>query len=71
MNLQNENSDKSGFAIRATSSVLLLTATVLLVGSLYMARSVKPSPNSGRVTNVEAISLIFSGAAPLSWRRAI
>ena len=44
-----------GFAFRAASSVLLLTATALLVGSLITAHSVKTSPNSGRVTVESAI----------------
>ena len=50
MDLQDKRqTGKDGVAIRAISSVLLLTATGLLVGSLIMAHPVKPSPNSGRV----------------------
>lgn len=49
MDLQTAKQDgKSGF--RFVSSMLLFVATLLLVGSLYMAHSVNPSPNSGRVT---------------------
>ena len=56
MDLQNTKpSGHDGAAIRAISSVLLLTATGLLVGSLVMAHSVNPSPNSGRVTINKAI----------------
>lgn len=44
-----------GTAFRAASSVLLLTATALLVGSLITAPSANTSPNSGRVTVDTAI----------------
>jgi tetrahydromethanopterin S-methyltransferase subunit D len=51
MNLQDlKFSANEGIAFRAVSSVLLLTATALLVGSLITAHSVNTSPNSDRVT---------------------
>lgn len=50
MNLQNDKAAPGGLAFRAVSSVLLLAATALLVGSLITAHSVKSSPNSDRVT---------------------
>jgi hypothetical protein len=56
MSLQDIKIDGTeGNAFRTISAVLLLTATGLLVGSLYMAHSVNPSPNSGRVTIVKSI----------------
>lgn len=56
MDLQNlGHTGKDGVAIRTVSSVLLLAATALLVGSLIMAHSVNPSPNSGRVTIGQSI----------------
>ena len=56
MNLQNNKSaGNEGIAFRAVSSVLLLAATALLVGSLITAHSVNSSPNSGRVTVDTAI----------------
>ena len=56
MNLQNDKpTAQGGLAFRAVSSVLLLTATALLVGSLVTAHSVKSSPNSDRVTLNSAI----------------
>lgn len=51
MQLQNiQLGPKDGLVIRALSSVLLLTATALLVGSLIKAHPVIPSPNSGQMT---------------------
>lgn len=44
-----------GLAFRAVSSVLLITATALLVGSLVTAPSATTSPNSGRLTVENAI----------------
>ena len=57
MNLQEAKllRGNDGTAIRATSSLLLVTATALLVGSLITAHSAKTSPNSGRVTVEKAI----------------
>ena len=51
MNLQAlQANGNEGTAFRTVSSMLLLTAIALLVGSLIMAHPVKPSPNSGRLT---------------------
>jgi len=56
MDLQEtQQTANNGSAIRALSSVLLLTATVLLVGSLITEHSAKPSPNSGQMTTGNAI----------------
>ena len=56
MNLQNNNLTASnGIAFRTVSSVLLLAATALLVGSLITAHSVNSSPNCGHVTVDSAI----------------
>ncbi len=56
MNRQNDKpAAYGGIPFRAVSSVLLLTATALLVGSLITAHSVNSSPNSGRVTVETAI----------------
>jgi hypothetical protein len=56
MDLQDtQHTAKDGSAIRAASSLLLLTATVLLVGSLITEHSATTSPNSGRLATVKTI----------------
>ncbi|MBU2531214.1 MAG: hypothetical protein KKB37_00630 [Alphaproteobacteria bacterium] len=57
MNLQDLKSNgNEGLAFRTISSLALLIATALLVGSLIMAHSVNASPNSDRVTIDKAIT---------------